>query len=124
MRIVQVIVVLVIVAFVLRESRIFWGIEELKIFDLAYWGVNITAEIYTLQNLGMIWGGLILLVLLSRLDSSKVLSNTEHAPEKKSGLSTRDNRRERKKAPATHPFEMVNKEWKLVFKNPKQEKEK
>lgn len=118
-RVAQVVVLFVIVVFAVRESRILWNVEGLEIFDLAYWGINISDAVYTAQNLFMFWGGIIVLILLRRWESPEVLS--EHAParEKKTPKSSSPRRRkERDKAPddesEKNPFTMVNNQWRKV----------
>lgn len=118
---------MVIVIFAIRESRILWGNVEtyvfLKYFDFAYWGIQISDETYTLQNLTCIWGGLVLLVLLIRRESPKLSpsseSEREHAPEKMPVLREISTTGKGDKAPEENPFEMVNPRWKAVYRNPK-----
>jgi len=126
-RIIQGLLILVIVAFAVRELRLLWNVEGFEIFDLAFWGIKISDEVYTSQNLFMFWGSIITLILISMLkrDSPKVLSVSEHAPDPSGDdpsqdESPRQKRGEREKSPKDSPFTDINKEWKVVF--PKEEK--
>ena len=121
--IVEVLIAILIVGFVVRESRLLRGIEDFKYFDSGYWGINISDEVYTLQNMISICGLFIVLIYLIRRHSLKVQTREPqlYAPvyvmlgeaQPRSGKG-------REKAP-TDPFEMVNpKRWRLV--SPQDEK--
>lgn len=121
-RIVQGLVAFLIVCFVIRESRILWGIREFEIFDLGFWGIEISDLVYTLQNTVVVAGGLIALVML-RKGSPKVQTRREdpasfsHAP----SMSQRDARDpSSEKGRERSPFEMANKKWKVVFPDEKE----
>ena len=122
-RFVQVLAVIVIVTFAIKESRILWTIKELDWFRNLSWRIHVSPEVYTIQNMMSILIGIVVLALLSRRDSSKVLSPEKHAP--KTGVTSQsrhEKRRGRIESPES-PFEMVNRKWKLVYPNPKLEKE-
>jgi len=121
-RVAQILVVIGIVIFCLRESRILWGIEGLEYFDLAYWGIHISDEIYTLQNMIGIVGGIIALLWVSQDRSPEIVLNyTIHAPETFSG----DNPKRRKKGRRDEKTESPKKPsspLELIFKKDEEEK--
>lgn len=117
-RILQVLLILIIVVFAVRESRILWNVEGLEIFDLAFWGVNISDEAYTAQNLLMFWGAIIVLILLSRWKPPEVLSTrSQKKTSKKSSTPRRRKEREKEsknEKKSDDPFELINKKWTKV----------
>lgn len=122
-RFVQVLAVIVIVTFAIKESRILWTIKELDWLRDLSWRIYVSPEVYTIQNMMSILTGIVVLILLSRRDSSKVLSPKKHAPKKgDTSQSRREKRRGRIESPES-PFEMVNPKWELVYPNPNLKKE-
>lgn len=104
--------------FILRETRILWGIEGLEIFDLACWGLPFSESSYALQNgvaLGTALSMVLALWIIRRSDGHVSPSGepgesfSEERTLDRSHAEPGETEGKRK-----HPFEMVNKNWKLV----------